>query len=78
MLTPEDSKRVADALIEKIEASDFDFDIASVFRSLIVPHTRNQWEEDWFPLLIEEMCDKISSGITYAARDIATKHSNEI
>jgi hypothetical protein len=75
ILTPEDSKRVADALIAKIEESDCD--IASAVRdaicSVIMPRTKNNWKEDWFPLGIEQMCDEISRGVVGAAYEAAEK-----
>lgn len=75
ILTPEDSKRVADALIEKIE--DADFGIADAVRdaihSVLMPNTRNHWKKDWFPLCIEQMCDEISRGVVGAAYEAAEK-----
>lgn len=58
ILTPHDSKRVADAIINKIESSDFD--IAGVIRDVLIPKTDNHWKEDWFPLIVEDMCNRIS------------------
>ncbi|MDP1652382.1 MAG: hypothetical protein Q8L56_06640 [Rhodocyclaceae bacterium] len=75
MLTPEDSKRVADKLIEKIEESDFGVAdaIRSAIRSVLMPQTRNHWKEDWFPLGIEQMCDEISRGVVGAAYEAVEK-----
>jgi len=73
LLTPEDSKRVADALIEKMEEADFDIAgaVRDAIRSVLMPQTKNYWKEDWFPLSIEEMCDKISRGVVGAAHEAA-------
>jgi hypothetical protein len=75
MLTPEDSKRVADALIEKIKESDFGIAdaVRNAIRSVLMPQTKNNWKEDWFPLGIEQMCDEISRGVIGAAYEAAQK-----
>jgi len=75
ILTPEDSKRVADALIEKIEEADFGIAdaVRDAIRSVLMPQTRNHWKEDWFPLSIEQMCDEISRGIVGAAYEVVEK-----
>jgi hypothetical protein len=76
MLTPEDSKRVADALIQKIEEAEFDIadSVRDAIRSVLMPNTRNNWKEDWFPLSIEQMCDEISRGVVGAAYEAAGKN----
>lgn len=65
LLTPEDSKRVADAIIEKIEQADFDiaFAVKQSFDSVLWPKTKLNWKEDWLPLIIEDLCDKIANHI---------------
>ncbi len=75
ILTPEDSKRVADALIEKIEEADFDIagEMRDAVRSVLRPSTASAWKEDWFPLTVEQMCDEISRGVVGAVQDAAEK-----
>jgi len=75
LLTPEDSKRVADAMIEKIEEADFNIADAVLYavNSILMPKTKNYWKEDWFPLCIEEMCDQITTGVIGAAYEAAEK-----
>ncbi|MEF3075215.1 hypothetical protein V2P20_09270 [Methylobacter sp. Wu1] len=72
MLTQEDSKRVADALIDKINESDFDIaeSVKHAINSVIMP-TKNRWHEDWFPSILAEMCGEISRGIVAAAYSAA-------
>lgn len=71
MLTPEDSKRVADAIIEMIGDCDINSAVYSAIRSIVMPRTDRQWKEDWFPLTVEDMCDKIMHGVIGAAQDAA-------
>jgi hypothetical protein len=72
LLTAEDSKRVADAIIRKIENSDLDIAgaISGSIEKLLFPK-RNGWVSDWLPITIEEMCDNISRSISGAAYKIA-------
>jgi hypothetical protein len=58
LLTPEDSARVADALIAKIEDADFDvaFAVKKEFQKLLKP---TGYYEDWLPLVIGQMCSDI-------------------
>lgn len=78
LLTQEDSKRVADAIIERINESNFDVYSAvhDAIRSVIKPVTSAMWKEDWFPWLLEETCNKISSGVIDAAY-LAAKNIGE-
>ena len=77
LLTPEDSKRVADALIAKIDDANFDvaFTVADAISRVVMPYTANNWKKDWFPLCIEEMCDEIRRGVVNAAYEAAEKIS---
>jgi hypothetical protein len=70
LLTPEDSKAVADALIDKIAAADFD--VATAVRDLLIPQA-NLWRADWFPLIVEDTCNKIARGIVNAAEQARRK-----
>lgn len=58
LLTPEDSARVADALIAKIKGADFDvaFAVKTEFQNLLKP---TGYYKDWLPLVIEWMCSDI-------------------
>lgn len=75
ILSPEDSKRVANALIKKIEEIEFNIDdsIRDAIRSVLMPRTQRSWREDWFPLTIEQMCDEISHGVIGAVYEAANK-----
>ncbi len=53
MLTIEDSKRVSDALLAKIENTDIDLSVTHVLREFLVP-SRNDWHDDWLPQIISD------------------------
>lgn len=78
MLTPEDSKRVADALINKIDEIDISTAVYDAIKSVIMPYSANHWKTDWFPLTITDMCDEIASGVVAAAQDASANASTEI
>jgi len=61
LLTEADSKRVSDALIEKINDADFNiaWEVQYALREFFVPQTDANWKKDWLPLMIEDMCEKI-------------------
>lgn len=72
MLTPEDSKRVADALIQKIEDSDFDvaYAVKDALLTIVRPPASDcfaAWKPDWFPLTVQGMCEDIVRAIAAAA-----------
>ena len=58
MLNDDDSKRVADALIDLIERTDINGTIDSTLLKVLIPG-RNGWVADWLPLTFEDMCNKI-------------------
>lgn len=62
MMTPEDSKRVADALIKKIETTYIEDAITDAIKSFLVP-SRNKWHDDWLPLSIEHFLTNVESAI---------------
>ena len=70
LLTPEDSKRIADAVIEKIQ--DADWNIAEVVREVLVPC---QHRPEWLAFVIEDMCNQISRGVVAAAYEASEKIS---
>ena len=74
LLAPEDSKRVADALIEVIQAADLDFasGVSSAFGDILKPYTGG-WKEDWFPESVVAMCEKITRGVVDAAYQAAER-----
>ena len=76
LLTPKDSKRVADALIRQIQDYDPSGEIKSAISEVLRPICTAGWKEDWFPLTIEEMCDKISKGVVAASYN-ANQHPLE-
>ena len=68
MLTPEDSKRVADALIKKIEDTDFDiaYAVKDAFLTILRPPDSDvffSWKADWFPLTVQGMCEDIVKAV---------------
>lgn len=76
MLTPEDSKRVSDAIIEKINNLDIGDVIQTAIEEAVFTSvsrfTRpyiNGWKEDWFPLAVEDMLNKIASNVCSVAKD---------
>lgn len=73
MLTAEDSKRVADSLIEMIEKTDIAKAVSDAIRATLQPDTHNGWKKDWFPLTVEDMCDKIQQATIDAVWDVANK-----
>lgn len=77
MLTPEDSERVADALIDKISEIDINGAVYEAIKSVIMPHSNNHWKVDWFPLTVADMCEEITSGVVEAARYAAREASNK-
>lgn len=75
LLTPEDSQRVADALIDKIAEADLDVGSAmrEAVKNILLPSAFPAWKPDWLPLTIEHMCNQIAEGVT-AAADKAADH----
>jgi glutamine synthetase type III len=71
MLSPEDSKRVADALIAKIESADVDiaYAVAQVVRDLVLPTGEPHWKRDWFPLSVEELSNEIAAAVQFGITD---------
>ena len=72
LLTTEDSKRVADALIEAIRNADLDigYEVRLAINEFLIPE-RNKWHEDWFPLMVEEMFSKMNGDFAEAAAYVA-------
>lgn len=77
MLTPEDSERVADALIDKISEIDINEVVYDAIKSVIMPNSVNRWKVDWFPLTVQDMCETISNGVVGAAQDAARELSKK-
>jgi len=81
LLQPKDSKRVADALIEKIQEGDFDVALAikEAASEFMLPHN---WIHDWLPdmgqAFIERTLTIISSNIYETREEILTKLQNHL
>ena len=76
LLTPEDSKRIADAVIEKIQDADWNIAeaVQDAVRDVLVPEI---WKPGWLPCLIEDMCNQISRGVVAAAYEASEKISRD-
>jgi len=74
LLTAEDSKRVADALIKKIEESDLDIAgaVSGSIEKCLLPR-KSGWVADWFPEIMQDMCDRIARSVSDAAHRISKK-----
>ena len=68
LLTPEDSKRVADALLDKIEEADLNlaYALRSIVGDFLVPH-KNNWNKDWFPSAVCEFLDHLKAALVEQA-----------
>ena len=75
LLTAEDSKRVADALIERIVSEDISGAVSSTLHDLFWPAGlgSDSLRRDWFARIVEHMCDQIERGVIGAAQDAAEK-----
>ena len=49
MLTSKDSKRVADALIDKINSTYIESEVRTMLKELLMPP---EWHKDWFPATV--------------------------
>ena len=75
LLTAEDSKRVADAIIERVESEDISGAVSSKLHDLFWPADlgSDSLRRDWFARIVEHMCDQIKRGVVGAAQDAAEK-----
>ena len=75
LLTREDSIRVANALIRKINSADFNVAdaVASVVRSVLVPRTLTGRDEAWFKNMMEQTADRIANSI----RESSERNTNK-
>ena len=75
LLNREDSIRVANALIKKINSADFNVAdaVASVVRSVLVPRTVIGRDEAWFKNMMEQTADRIANSI----RESAERNTNK-
>jgi len=80
LLTAEDSKRVADALIAAIGEADLDIGpyVRDAFSDMLLPRSDARWREDWFPRLVEELVVSISDGVVGAAYDVAAARKERL
>lgn len=66
MLMPEDSKRVADAMIQKIEETNIDSAIGIAVREwLRGEEGKNKFVADWFPLTVQQMCERMAESFDH-------------
>lgn len=74
LLQPDDSRRVADALIEMIERTDLAEGLASVLRPPNVTYVGDTgYYPDWFARSVGNMLDNIESGVVDAIERAARR-----
>ena len=69
LLTPEDSKRVADEIIKVVQNTDLDiaYEVREALLAVLQPEG---WKGDWLPLLISDMAKRICDTVDYNISDI--------